>query len=166
MENVFLKRGRIEGIGRRRDDERERRRRNRISLISSFARRMRWLIIFPVVVEFRPLSLSLSPPPSPPLSLTAEDDRNDSLLRTLQISPISEGERTRGREGAEGSQGRFRCCLSYATRGAPCANEAIVATRAIEVGPIIHPLHDGRNGVRMLRSNRARLSSNRAPPPL
>ena len=89
-------------------------------------------------------------------SLTAEDDRNDSLLRTLQISPISEGERTRGREGAEGSQGRFRCCLSYATRGAPCANEAIVATRAIEVGPIIHPLHDGRNGVRMVRSNRAR----------
>ena len=52
---------------------------------------MRWLIIFPVVGSS---------------SLGAEDDRNDSLLRTLQISPISEA------GGREGSQGRLHCCPS------------------------------------------------------
>ena len=36
------------------------------------------------------LCSSLSPSLSLCLALIAEDDRNDSLLRTLQISPISE----------------------------------------------------------------------------
>ena len=88
MEDVFLKRdGRANRRKEGRGETRHERGRNRISLISSSARRMRSLIIFPLVVVAVPPPLSLCPPS---LALSAEDDGNDSLLRTLQISPISE----------------------------------------------------------------------------
>ena len=106
---------------------------------------MRSLIIFPlVVVAVPPLSLC---PPS--LALSAEDDGNDSLLRTLQISPISEDGR------AAVSQGRFHCCPVRGMRGVRgvrvlmgrLMRQSSPRARAVEVGPVIIR----RNGVRILR---------------
>lgn len=156
-EDVFLKRdGRANRRKEGRGETRHERGRNRISLISSSARRMRSLIIFPLVVVAVPPSLC---PPS--LALSAEDDGNDSLLRTLQISPISEDGR------AAVSQGRFHCCPVRGVRvlmGRLMRQSSPRARTCRRSRPRHHPTQRGSDSS---RNNRARCHRiTRAPPPL
>ena len=136
-EDVFLKRGRRKEQRCTRGPES-----NFINFkLGARSVRMRWLIIFPVVGSS---------------SLGAEDDRNDSLLRTLQISPISEA----GGPGEEGRAVKVDSIVAPLSVPRACTNETIVATRraraAVKVArpegrSSIRSTHDIRNGVRILR---------------